>query len=302
VITEFSRPLIALSLTDADEGLLHYSALLARLFGWSDVHFAHVVLEEEDSTAPWDPQPWQDRLRERVSRDFGQPTPQCSPAFHAVQGTRLDQLLGLAVQRQRDLIVLGHRRMRSGRRALARRLAMLAPCSVWLVPEGALPHISNILVPTDFSSHSAESLSVAVAIARAAGLDRCRAVHIFFDPSTVRYDEHVAEVLGQEERALADFIAGVDTQGIQVEGILQESTHPSEAILRVAERDATDLIVMNTRGRSRAASVLLGSTTSDMMASTTVPLLAVKHHGARMSLLDALLNHRVWEQESPKTN
>jgi hypothetical protein len=58
---------------------------------------------------------------------------------------------------------------------------------------------------------------------------------------------------------------------------------------------------MNTRGRSRAASVLLGSTTSETMADTAVPLLAVKHHGSRMRLLEALLNHRVWERKGPKT-
>lgn len=297
----FSRPLIALSLTDPDDGLLHYSALVARLFQWSDVHFAHVA-SEDHSTTPWDPQPWQDQLQERFGRLFGQQAAQFRPAFHAVQGPRLDRLLQLAVQHDRDLIVLGHRRMRSGRRSLARRLAMIAPCSVWLVPEGAPPQISGILAPTDFSGPSAESLSIAAEIARAAVLDRCLAVHVYFDPSTVRYDEHVAEVQGQEAAALECFIAGVDTGGIQVEGILEESTHPAEAIVRVAKRFAADLIVMSTRGRSRAASVLLGSTTSETMAATTVPLLAVKHHGSRMSLLQALLNHRFWEEKTPKTN
>ena len=59
---------------------------------------------------------------------------------------------------------------------------------------------------------------------------------------------------------------------------------------------------MATRGRSRAASVLLGSTTSAVMANTAIPVLAVKHFGSRMTLREALLNHRIWEQQSPKTN
>jgi hypothetical protein len=58
---------------------------------------------------------------------------------------------------------------------------------------------------------------------------------------------------------------------------------------------------MSTRGRSQAASVLLGSTTSDVIAGTHVPLLAVKHYGSKMTLLEALLNHRLWEP-APKTN
>jgi nucleotide-binding universal stress UspA family protein len=128
------------------------------------------------------------------------------------------------------------------------------------------------------------------------------AVHVYFDPSTIRYDEHVHEVLGREEDAFEKFIAGVDTQGIEVEPIFIEGTRTAEDILRTADRFESDLIVMNTRGRSLAASVLLGSTTSETMAATHVPLLAVKHFGSRMTLLEALVNHRIWEQPSPKTS
>lgn len=299
--TTFCRPLIALSLSDADEGFLHYSALLARSFGWSDIHFAHVI-PNNGAGETAGPGAVEDKLREEVRRVFEQPLPPGQPTFHVVRGVRLDQLLGLAAKHDRDLIVLGHRKERSGRRSLARRLAMLAPSSVWLVPQDSLPQIRSILVPTDFSSHSADALSVAAAIARAVGLSECRAVHVFFDPSTVRYDEHVEEVLGQEEAAFERFLAGADTQGVQVHPVFEESTHPPQAILRLAQRCGTDLIVMNTRGRSQAASVLLGSITSETMAATSVPLLAVKHHGNKMSLLEALLNHRLWETASPKSN
>jgi hypothetical protein len=70
----------------------------------------------------------------------------------------------------------------------------------------------------------------------------------------------------------------------------------------VAQQDETDLIVMATRGRSRAAAVLLGSTTSSAMAITPIPLLAVKHFGSLMSVVDAILDHRKWKGKIPKTN
>ncbi len=293
-MTAFERPLIALSLTDADQSLLDYAAVLAGSLAWDDILFAHV--------AAGDPQPWRQKLMDEVRRVFGQPQPPRQQSFHAVRGARLDQLLGLAVERQRDLIVLGHRRARSGRRSLARRLAMVAPSSVWLVPEGSAAQIANILVPIDFSNHSADALSVAVGIARAIGLKQLRAVHIFFDPSTIRYDEHVEEIRGQEEAAFERFIEPIDRQGVEVEPIFIEGTRTAQDILRLAEHSDTDLIVMNTRGRSHAAGVLLGSVTSDTMAATTVPLLAVKHFGGRMTLREALVNHRIWDQPSPKTN
>ena len=31
-------------------------------------------------------------------------------------------------------------------------------------------------------------------------------------------------------------------------------------------------------------------------------VLAVKHFGGRMSLMQALLNHHLWDQDAPKTN
>jgi nucleotide-binding universal stress UspA family protein len=296
----FTRPQIALSLTTPDEGLLKYASMLAQLFEWRDIHFAHVAVADE--AAAWDAQPWQGRLRQEVDRHFGKLAPHCRAQFHAAQGARLDQLLQLSSIHSRDVVVMGHRRARSGRRSLARRMAMISPASVWLVPEGASPQIKNIVVPTDFSQHSADALGVAVQIAEAAGIQEIRAVHIFFDPSTIRYDEHVAQVVGNEEAAFEKFLADVDARGVRVEPVIQEGTHPAQDILRAAKRFNTDLIVMNTRGRSNAASVLLGSVTSDTMAATHVPLLAVKHYGARMTLMQALMNHHLWEQDAPKTN
>jgi nucleotide-binding universal stress UspA family protein len=297
----FSRPQVALSLTEPDRELLRYAGELGRMFAWQEVHFAHVA-PKSDGAAAWDASPLEARMRQEVEQHFGRPTADFRAVYHAAEGARLDQLLNLAAVHSRDLVVMGHRAARSGRRSLARRMAMISPASIWLVPEGSPAKISRILVPTDFSIHSADALKVAVEVGRAANIRELHAVHIFFDPSTIRYDEHVAEVVGQEESAFRKFIADIDTQGIRVEPTLQEGTHPAHAILRVAERHGSDLIVMNTRGRSNAASVLLGSVTSDTMAATHVPLLAVKHFGAHMSLMQALLNHHLWDKDVPKTN
>jgi nucleotide-binding universal stress UspA family protein len=293
-MTTFERPLVALSLTDADQSLVEYAAMAASALAWPDILFAHVAADN--------PQSWRQQLMDEVRRSFGQPRPPGQHSFHVVCGARLDQLLGLAVERQRDLIVLGHRRHRSGRRSLARRLAMVSPSSVWLIPEGSPAKISNILVPIDFSDHSADAVAVAIDIARAAGLDRLRAVHVFFDPSTIRYDEHVAEIRGQEQAAFERFIEPIDRHGIEVEPVFIEGTRTAQDILRLADHSDTDLVVMNTRGRSQAASVLLGSVTSDTMAATKIPLLAVKHFGGQITLRQALLNHRIWDQPSPKTS
>ena len=273
---------------------------LARLFQWREVHFLHVV--PPDRRRKFEAGPWEERLQAEASRWFDDPALACNLKFLVAEGSRLDRILETAAREERDLIVLGHRRMRSGRRSLARRTAMVAPSSVWLVPEGSPPEISSLLVPTDFSEHSSDALAVAVNVARAAQVRELRALHVFFDASTVRFDEHLEEILGEEEEQFQKYISRVDTAGIEVEPIYHESTRPSQAILRVAERCGSDLVVMNMRGRSQAAFVLLGSNTSEALAATTVPLLAVKHFGSRMNLVQAILNQQIWHRGDVKTN
>jgi len=295
----FARPLVALSLTDADAGLLKYAALATAFSAASEVRFAH-VLATDSGRPDGDVKSIRQQLRDEAATHFaGLPA---HAAFDVVRGPRLDELLDLSLRHRHDVIFAGHRRERSGRRSLARRLAMVAPCSVWLAPEGSPCRISNILAPVDFSSDSADALSVATSVAAAAGLARVHALHVYFDPSTVRYDEHVDEVHGQEEAAFQRMLENVDCHGVEVQPLFEESTHVSDAILRVAERLAADLIVMNTRGRSRAAAVFLGSVTSATMMATPIPLLAVKHFGSRLPLLSALLSQRIWGEPAPKAN
>jgi nucleotide-binding universal stress UspA family protein len=296
----FKRPLVALSLTAPDAGLLRYAARVLPVEGCEEVRFVHVVADRHAAPVEAELQDIRARLQSEVEAAFR--TPAVRMVFDVVHGARLDQLLALAVEHQSDVILLGHRKSRSGLRSLARRLAMVAPCSVWLVPEGARDRLTRILVPVDFSSHSADALGVATSLAAENGRRECLAVHVYFDPSTVRYDEHVDEVFGHEQAAFETLLAATDCHGVRVEPVLEESTRVPEAILRVSQERSCDLIVMNTRGRSRSAAVLLGSVTSETMAATTVPLLAVKHFGSRMTLMQALLNHRFWEEPSPKSN
>ena len=87
-----------------------------------------------------------------------------------------------------------------------------------------------------------------------------------------------------------------------MDAVFEDSAQPTIAILRVAERVKSDLIVMNTRGRSAAAAVLLGSVTSQVMAASHLPVLAVKHYGRRLSMRDVLLSSQFWGKGDTKTS
>lgn len=296
----FTQPLVGLSLTEPDRGLLRYASMVASLGDCKECRFIHVITTDSADTVARPEASLRDLMAAEVAEHFK--ADGVEPVFEVVHGTRLDQLLDAAIRNKNDLIVLGHRRGRSGRRSLARRLTMIAPCSVWLVPQDSPAELDTIVVPVDFSPPSADALSIGVNIAAARKLRSCLAVHVFFDQSTIRYDEHVTEVIGREQHAFEEFAAGIDDRGVRIEPLFEESTHPDQAILRVVHRHQADLIVMSTRGRSKAAAVLLGSVTSATMMATTVPILAVKHFGARMGFMESLLSHQFWSKESPKTN
>jgi nucleotide-binding universal stress UspA family protein len=297
-MSPFQSALVALSVSDSDVGLLRYAALLARQGICRQFQFVHVAAARQGAVEPFEPRETVDGMQESVRQYFDAAG---NYPCRALEGARLDQILRAALEQQADLIVLGYRRQRSGRRSLARRLAMVSPCSIWMVPEGAPDRIDRILVPVDFSAPSADAISRGTALARQCGLAECLALHVYFDPSTVRYDEHVEETRGEEQAAFQRFVAPIDCHGIEVRPILEENSQTAPTILRNASQHGANLIVMGTRGRSFAAAVLLGSVTSQTMVRTHVPLLALKNYGTHMSLIDALTSQRLWDRPVPKT-
>jgi len=300
-MTAFHRATVALSLTEPDAELLRYCAVVADLGGCRQFDFVHVV-------APPDPEAMSHeqallrKMHDEIRAHFAPEVVNLKTSVHVRTGARIDALIGFAAEQESDLILLGHRKTRTGRRSLARRLAMVAPCSVWMVPEGAPARISRVLAPIDFSDHSAASLSLAAWIAHLQGLTECLAVHVFFDPSTIRYDEHVEEVRGREQEAFNQFIETVDCHGVHVTPVFEESANVAHAILRVAAHHAADLIVLSTRGRSRAAAILLGSVTSQVLMESQLSTLAVKQFGAQLDVLHALFDKQFWREWSPKSN
>lgn len=296
------RFLVALSDGDSDIDLIRYAALVGGLGIGRVFMFVHVRTPGQSAEGPRTDAEVQLHMQGLIEEHFGSPRPDVVSSCDIMVGVRVDQLIDYAVRNRCDTIMLGHRRSRSGQRALAQRIASVSPCSVWMVPEGCAVSISKVLAPIDFSDHSADSLAGAIEICRAAGLNECLAAHVYFDPSSIRYEEHVEAIRHHEQEAFVKFIDTVDRHGVEVLAKFIEGAKVGSTILYAAERYGADLLVMSTRGRSRAAAVLLGSVTSEVFRQTPIPLLAVKHGSAMMTLFDVLKEASFWERSNPKTN
>lgn len=290
---------IGLSFSPSDVHLLRYAAMLAAHGIGNAFHFLHVVVPHGRRPHDVDRNEIRQQMEAAVAADF--PAASHRATFEVRVGVRVDEFLAAVQDFPGGTILIGHRAGRCGKRSLAQRLAMLSPCSVWMMPEQAPFRLERILAPVDFSQHSADSLERAVEIAHRADSEECAALHVTFDPATIRYDEREDDVRGREGTAYQAFLKNVDVRDVTVMPIFEEDSNVTRAILRTAEARGSDLIVMSTRGRSRAASILLGSETAQTLAESPVPVLAIKHGGA-LNVLDVLMSREYWSQPNPKTN
>lgn len=278
-----ARVLVALSASPADRVLVDYADFLAQCWPDAAFHFVHIATRGATRLLDWDAvlaslPPALDSLRHE-----GRVT-----AVTEV-GVLPDAIVHQAEARRSELVLVGHQRSR-GRRAQARRLAMIAPVPLLMVPHDSPPRITCVLAPVDFSARSADALAAAASVAAQVGLDTVDVLHVRFDDTVVSFDDYEHLLHTNEQEAFTIFVARVDLSGIDVVPLFEQGPDVARVILRTAAERGTDLIVMGTRGRSRAAAVLLGSETDHVLLESPVPVLVVKHDRARLGLLGALLD------------
>jgi len=282
----FQHLMVAL-LNDAnDASLLNYAAAVARLSSAKEVRFVH-VLPSFGSTDAHDQA--LRKMKQAVAEDFKEVPREVALAFDVLKGPLTDRLLSHVAEQETDLLLAGHRPGTETRSSLVRRLAMKAPCSIWMVPSGTKPSFGRVLVPVDFSPPSADAMSVAATLVQRLGSGEIFALHVYFNESVVGYEEYEPIIRGQEQAAYKEFITTIPVEGVQVTPLFEQSASVAQVVARVGYSYQADLIVMSTRGRSLSAAILLGSVTDEVLTDCRQPILIVKHQGAALGLLGVLL-------------
>jgi nucleotide-binding universal stress UspA family protein len=165
---------------------------------------------------------------------------------------------------------------------LARGVLLEAQGSEAAREEGML-EIRNILVPVDFSDHSAAALDLAISLARTLGA-RIHLLHCYAIPlgGVSPYGLVIPENLDREIRDAAAAKLSEWREKVAAEGIAVEDTvtplFASEAIAARAEEIGADLVVMGTRGLTGMKHVLLGSVAERTIRLAPCPVLTVKKH------------------------
>lgn len=236
------------------------------------------------------------RLRSRVEAALGGAAAHAAVRCDVLDGPALGALREAAAEEGSEVLLVGKGD------PLAGRLAREAACPVWVVPDRPGPSFRRILVPVDFTARAADSLRVATALTRLAGTAECLALHVYFHDCLVPTREGERRVREQLRDRFARFLANVDCLGVPVTPLLREGASPARVIHRAAEEEGADLIVMGSRGRTGAGALLLPSVAAQALRTTALPLLVVKHFGARMGAFGVLTERAFWENNAPRFN
>lgn len=298
----FSKVMIGLDLTEMDEILIEKTIVFLKFWGVEKCYFVHVakslaipdeILKEYPNLLAAGDESVEAIMKNKIqSKDF--PDSIEIEVFAEEGDHPLDTVLRWAKIKDVDLIVMGRKETLRGTGALANGVAKKAPCSVMLLQEkrpAGLP--KKIMVPTDFSKHNHMIYDFGERIA-----DQLNAqfvpVHIFEVPhgysKTGKSYEEFAEIMKENaKKDFQTFVANHDHPELECDFILSEGDDPGELLLKEAMKIGADMFIMGSRGRTKSAAILLGSTAEKLIkANNVLPMLIFKKKGETMGFFDAL--------------
>lgn len=137
----------------------------------------------------------------------------------------------------------------------------------------------SILLPTDGSDGMASAIKHGFhqaqqheTVVHALYVVDIRAYMLLPDETQKRVKELLVE---EGERAFAALTTYADTEGVELVTTVAEGT-PHDAILRYAEEQDIDLIVMGTHGRSGEEKRIVGSVAEEVVRNAKIPVMTIR--------------------------
>jgi nucleotide-binding universal stress UspA family protein len=207
-------------------------------------------------------------------------------------GDVVEEVLNKAKRLDADLVIMGTHGRRGFRRLLlgsvTERVLRQSEAPVLSISPSA-PSVGTdrgpfrkILCAVDFSPASLAGLSVGLALRQEnAELLVLHIVEFYLPPAlgeAVAFD--ATELRGrhrlQGHAKLEELLPKEARAHTQLETVVLESKSPYQEILRTAEREGCDLIVMGVAGRSSADLLFFGSTANHVVRAAACPVLTVR--------------------------
>lgn len=299
----YKKIMVGLSLSNDDEYIVSYTAMVAQMAKAKKVEFMHVlealdipeeIMREYPALLDREDAEMRVRMKDMAEKHF-KGLGEISLTYTIAEGSPLLEILRRSREQDFDLIVVGKRR-KSERSNIQEKLVRKGHCSILIVPEKSKPILKKILVPVDFSSQAHDAVDVATAFGNACTKPpQIFSLYTYNIPTgyfkTGKSHQEFANIMrGNAKRKYEDFIQSADLKGLSITPIFRQHSKPPEAIYETAKKRKVDLVVKGAKGKTDTAAVLLGSITEQLIRTLEVPLMAIKKKGETTTLLDALLS------------
>lgn len=143
-----------------------------------------------------------------------------------------------------------------------------------------------ILAPIDFSDSSLEALDVARDLAGRYGSEivLVHAVPVIPEGADILSETADEEdLIEQAQPRLTELADKLKQQGLQARAIIGEANDAGSEILRIAEAQKADLIVIATHGMTELRRLAFGSVTEKVVRTANCPVLVLRKHAAAES-------------------
>jgi nucleotide-binding universal stress UspA family protein len=303
----FNKLLVSLDLTRMDEFLIRYTSFLCQKLGAEKVYFLHVIqdtgmTEEMQSLYPDMEGTLPDLIREdivkKVEENFDSEL-DVETETVVNSGSVSDTVIEWARNERIDLAILGKKTGYRGKGILSGKILRLAHCNVLFVPESARFGLEQLQVPLDLSEFSRKALDKALEIAdKTGGQVECQYVYSLprqYFPYMERV-ENVEDRLEKESQSACDRFIGKSIgkrSNVRCVVTHDKEGDVAESIYHRANLSGSDLIVVGSKGRTNASSVLLGSTAEKLAGfEKSIPILIVKSEDENSGFLEFLFGKR----------
>lgn len=278
--------LVCLDSTSLDQHIIQYSSMFAELAGCEKVYFVHIAQKNLSLKV-------KKFFQEKINEHF---TANCETEMQIHQGSNAVQILKWNEFKIVDLVILGIKPKTESTGRHAARIINEAQCSVLLVPATAKLELSRVIIPLDFSSSSLTALNAAINIKKKMGVE-VLLHHVYFVPTgythTGKSYEQMAEIMDKNKRREYEQFKReheLDESLYEVIFELDDDQNPSDNIYEMAKERDADMIIVASRGRTKMASLLKGSTAVNLISyDRDIACLVVKNKSENMGFWQALL-------------
>ncbi len=284
--------LVCVDLSEMDEVLMKYASMVSKLLDSEKIFFLHAM--PSDSLSIEEKEDLVSQIKNNTQQFF-EGNSNIEQHIELKVQPCADDFSKVVENNDIDLVIVGRKLNAEGNCTTPKALLKEVACSTLFVPESAIAEINKIIVPVDFSGESEHDIELAIDFAK-----KNRAEIIFNNVYTVpsgyssmgkSYEEYAAIMRKNAQNSFEKFITKFDLNNILYSSIyvLDDDKKPADKIYAAAKSENADIIIIDSKGKSFVASILLGSVTEELTDyDNEIPLFIIKDEEESVGFLEAL--------------